>query len=304
MANGSDRGRNRMRTDAGSVGANLYLSAAGRGYGAWPGGPQTPLARSPTWSPSTARTRLWPPWRAKRSWMGSSSRTDSSSGTCGPEAAMWSPTGAIQAGRNIRPLCLSGPRSAEGGMTGAPDISGISRGQIPARVGYLDVKRAVMERIREGVWGPGALLPGEVALAEALGCARATVNRALTLGGGGDRPQAPGRQRVRLSPRRQARRDPADSGGDRGERRRLWLFTDPPWSDAPDWLGAASVWRRTPRRSMWFASTTPTTVLFRSRRWIVVATVPAVATVDFIQEGPNDWLVATAVHRPRREPGG
>lgn len=36
-----------------------------------------------------------------------------------------------------------------------------------------------MRRISERIWTPGALIPGEVELAQEFGCARATVNRAL-----------------------------------------------------------------------------------------------------------------------------
>ena len=183
-------------------------------------------------------------------------------------------------------------------MTGAPDISGISRGQIPARVGYLDVKRAVMERIREGVWGPGALLPGEVALAEALGCARATVNRALTeLSEEGviDRKRRAG-SRVRLSPRRQARleipliREEIEaSGGAYG-----YSLIHREMQSAPDWLRGRLRLEADAEAvhvvCVHYADDRPFQI---EERWIVVATVPAVATVDFIQEGPNDWLVAT-----------
>ena len=44
---------------------------------------------------------------------------------------------------------------------------------------YRDVKSAILGRITEGKWPPGALIPGEVELAQAFGCSRATVNRAM-----------------------------------------------------------------------------------------------------------------------------
>ena len=47
------------------------------------------------------------------------------------------------------------------------------------RTSYLDIKTEVMTRIRQNVWPPGTPIPGEVALAEEFGCARATVNRAM-----------------------------------------------------------------------------------------------------------------------------
>ncbi|MGR3436123.1 MAG: GntR family transcriptional regulator [Shimia sp.] len=44
---------------------------------------------------------------------------------------------------------------------------------------WQDVRDEVLRRIRARVWAPGDLIPTEAALAAELGCARATVNRAL-----------------------------------------------------------------------------------------------------------------------------
>ena len=44
---------------------------------------------------------------------------------------------------------------------------------------YLDIKAEIIGRIRRGIWPLDAIIPGEVELAAELGCARATVNRAL-----------------------------------------------------------------------------------------------------------------------------
>ena len=46
--------------------------------------------------------------------------------------------------------------------------------------GWEDIRTEVLRRIRARDWAPGALIPGEEALAEEFGVARATVNRALT----------------------------------------------------------------------------------------------------------------------------
>ena len=46
--------------------------------------------------------------------------------------------------------------------------------------GWEYVRAEVLRRIRARDWPPGALIPGEEALAEEFGVARATVNRALT----------------------------------------------------------------------------------------------------------------------------
>lgn len=47
------------------------------------------------------------------------------------------------------------------------------------RSGWEDVRAEVLRRIRARDWQPGALIPGEEALAAEFGVARATVNRAL-----------------------------------------------------------------------------------------------------------------------------
>jgi len=44
---------------------------------------------------------------------------------------------------------------------------------------HHNVRKALRERIESGEWELGALIPGEIALAEEYGCARTTINRAL-----------------------------------------------------------------------------------------------------------------------------
>ncbi|QPM91659.1 UTRA domain-containing protein [Pseudooceanicola algae] len=44
---------------------------------------------------------------------------------------------------------------------------------------WILIRDELLRRVRERVWEPGALIPGEVELAEEFGCARTTVNRAL-----------------------------------------------------------------------------------------------------------------------------
>ena len=46
--------------------------------------------------------------------------------------------------------------------------------------GWEAIRAEVMQRIRTRAWPPGGLIPTEAALAQEFGCARATVNRALT----------------------------------------------------------------------------------------------------------------------------
>ncbi|MEK6216152.1 MAG: GntR family transcriptional regulator, partial [Boseongicola sp.] len=75
------------------------------------------------------------------------------------------------------------------------------------KIAFRDVKEDIRQRIVQGVWAPGGLVPNEVDLAEEFKCARATVNRAmreLAEEGLVDRKRKAG-TRVRMSPRRHAR---------------------------------------------------------------------------------------------------
>ncbi len=47
------------------------------------------------------------------------------------------------------------------------------------RTGYREVREEILRRIRVKIWTPGAVMPNETDLAAELGCARATVNRAM-----------------------------------------------------------------------------------------------------------------------------
>ncbi|MFK8052188.1 MAG: GntR family transcriptional regulator [Woeseiaceae bacterium] len=44
---------------------------------------------------------------------------------------------------------------------------------------HQNIRQSLLDRIHAGEWAQGALIPGEVQLAEEYGCARTTVNRAL-----------------------------------------------------------------------------------------------------------------------------
>ncbi|UHD46211.1 GntR family transcriptional regulator [Aureimonas altamirensis] len=75
------------------------------------------------------------------------------------------------------------------------------------RVSFRTIKDEIARRIGDKVWPPGTLIPGEAALADEFGAARATVNRALQeLARTGllERKRKAG-TRVALNPVRQAR---------------------------------------------------------------------------------------------------
>ena len=73
-------------------------------------------------------------------------------------------------------------------------------------LGWQDVQTEALKRIQSRVWPPGGLIPNEAELAAELGCARATVNRALRAlaeDGWLERRRRAG-TRVTLSPQRRA----------------------------------------------------------------------------------------------------
>jgi len=47
------------------------------------------------------------------------------------------------------------------------------------KVSHQTIRQSILERIQNGGWALGELIPGEVALAKEYGCSRTTINRAL-----------------------------------------------------------------------------------------------------------------------------
>jgi GntR family histidine utilization transcriptional repressor len=161
---------------------------------------------------------------------------------------------------------------------------------------YREVKAEILRRITEGEWSPGALLPGEVDLAEAFGVARATVNRAmreLAEDGLLERRRRAG-TRVRNSPRRAARfviplvREEIEVAG--GHYR--YGLMEREVVAAPDWLrarmGLTSAARVLHLACLHASDGAPYQV---EDRWINLAALPAAEGADFSTDGPNEWLV-------------
>lgn len=164
--------------------------------------------------------------------------------------------------------------------------------------GFREVKAEILRRITVGLWPPGSLLPGELALAQEFSVARATVNRALReLDEAGllERKRKAG-TRVRLAPLRQARfempvvRDEIEKTGASYRYaliRRESLV-------APDWLRA--------RLGMVAGARAVHLICLHSAdglpyqledRWINAEALPQAMTQDFLDRGPNEWLIAT-----------
>lgn len=56
----------------------------------------------------------------------------------------------------------------------------VARHGTPSRNTWQALQVQILERIRSGEWPPGTLIPTELELAKTFGCARATVNRAMS----------------------------------------------------------------------------------------------------------------------------
>ncbi|WP_372609319.1 UTRA domain-containing protein [Halomonas sp.] len=163
---------------------------------------------------------------------------------------------------------------------------------------YREIKADILSKITKGHWQPGSLMPNEIELADIYGCARATVNRAMReLADDGiiERRRKAG-TRVRASPIRQARFDIPLVRREIEEKGAEYRYSLAARSveQTPDWLrerlnlddGA----RALHLVCMHYADDDP---YQHEDRWISLATLPQAEKADFIQSGPNEWLVAT-----------
>ncbi len=168
---------------------------------------------------------------------------------------------------------------------------------VTGKLGYRDIKREIFRRIRSNEWGPGTQLPGEVALAEEFGCARATVNRAMQelSDDGIIERRRKGGSHVKLAPVRQVKfeiplvRVEIESKGAAYAYRLLSRSVD----TAPRWLTKrlgltpdAEVLRL---KCLHLSNNTP--YQFEDR-WINLVTVPRARATDFSGISPNEWLVS------------
>lgn len=157
----------------------------------------------------------------------------------------------------------------------------------------------VSNRIAQGVWKPGELIPGEVELASEFGCARATVNRALrqlAQEGFLDRRRKAG-TRVALHPIRKATLDISITRVEVEQRGCAYSHTvlSRKQKKAPTHI----------RNIMGETATKPlyiTTLheadgkpFLYETRWVNTESVPEVLNADLSQISVNEWLVENAL---------
>lgn len=164
------------------------------------------------------------------------------------------------------------------------------------RGSYLEIKHHVLGKIRDGTWPPGTLIPKERDLAEAFGCARMTVHRALReLADGGvvERRRRSG-TRVALQTSRSAlfeipRVDhEIESHGAAYRYRRLSRRIRRPGDTVAGQLGIPKTVEALRVVCLHFASEAPFQL---EERWINLEVVPDARTESFIDTPPNVWLL-------------
>ena len=167
-------------------------------------------------------------------------------------------------------------------------------------LGWQDVRDEALRRIRSRAWAPGALIPNEADLAQELGCARATVNRALRAlaeEGWLDRRRKAG-TRVALAPQRRAQlaipliRRQIEARGQRFTHRILARSSEGMPSHVLALLGLAAPGPQAMHvRTLYCADGTAFAL---EDRWVNLAMVPEIATADLDAHDPNEWLVRNA----------
>ena len=170
---------------------------------------------------------------------------------------------------------------------------------MPQPVTWQTIQNEALRRIRDREWKPGQMIPHEADLAEELGCARATVNRALReLAEIGlvERKRRAG-TRIAEHPLREARleipvvRSEVEA---RGAQYRFSVLSRERL-EAPEAMRARlDLPAGTPMlhvRCLHFADNRPWQY---EDRWIHIAAVPDIAEEPFERMSPNEWLVKFA----------
>ena len=162
--------------------------------------------------------------------------------------------------------------------------------------GWREVQAEARCRIDQGIWKPGERIPNEAELAEELGCARSTVNRALRelaregfldrrRRGGTSVPVAPVRRAVLDIPI--IRQEVEGKGAEHGYRllRRERRGPSARVRAAHDLAPDADMLHV---RALHSADGRP---FLHEDRWLLIASVPEVLAADFRVVSANEWLV-------------
>jgi GntR family histidine utilization transcriptional repressor len=167
------------------------------------------------------------------------------------------------------------------------------------QTGWQSVHDEALRRIQQRIWAPGALIPNEEDLAAELGCARATVNRALReLADAGllERRRKAG-TRVTETPERRARfsipliRDEIESRGATATYA-LIARTIAPMPDAQRHiLGLTSPEKSLHVQALHLSNGAP---FVYENRWVNLAAVPALEQADLTTISANEWLLRHA----------
>jgi len=161
---------------------------------------------------------------------------------------------------------------------------------------WQDIQDRIRRNIKEGIWSPGQLIPGEVTLAAQFGCARATVNRALrelAQTGVIDRKRKAGTRVAMQKARRVTAQIPIIRSQieSQGQCYRFDLLKrkfDTPLVSVVSALKLRKNSKALHVRSIHYADDVP--YIFEDR-WINAQTIPQVKKVDLEQTSVNEWLV-------------
>jgi GntR family histidine utilization transcriptional repressor len=167
------------------------------------------------------------------------------------------------------------------------------------QTGWQDVHAEALRRIQSRIWAPGDLIPNEEDLAAELGCARATVNRALReLAANGllERRRKAG-TRVAETPLRHARltipliREEIEQRGQSASH--VLILNE--IAQMPSALRHVIALPETAKthhiQSLHLANKQP--YVFEDR-WINLAAIPAIEQADLTEISANEWLVRHA----------
>ena len=162
---------------------------------------------------------------------------------------------------------------------------------------FQDVRDEVIDRIQTRKWPQGTLLPTELELADEFGCARATVNRALRelADRGIVMRKRKGGTRVAMLPTKQAKLAIPVVRQTVEEMNAAYRYALVSRAQiaCPAWLQSrleiAAEAQVMHLQCMHHADNRPFQF---EERWINIAAVPHVVDEDFLDVGPNEWLLA------------